>query len=161
MSLERVITNFLNNTECSFNLPASSKLLLDLENTIGLIPKELTIILTFFNGENASNITPANNLAFFLNIEDISTYYNMCLEEESNLCLYPESHPIELQKVIFDKHWIPFMNIDGDVYFIDYNPTAYGVKGQIFMINIAQGMDYYEIVENSLKLLLTKLAHNK
>ena len=132
-----------------FNPPASDSDIEKLLSSIPEMPVELVTVLKCFNGEIHSG-TPVFGEAFFMSSHTIIEHQKMFNEfefEEDENYLFEDNDPEYCEKirnVLYDQRWIPFMDLDGIVSFMDLNPTTSGVKGQIFSMDIGGGGYFVE-----------------
>ncbi len=131
-----------------------------LRKVFGSIPRDLHLLLGQFNGENQQKWEPVNGRAFFMSVDEIIEAYELLVTADGEAPAFPESYPKEVRPYLYSQKWIPFMEYDGDIFFMDMNPTQFGRFGQIFLINVAQGCDTCEFVSNSLyELIEARINH--
>lgn len=147
MNIEHRLEQFYKTHKKVLNPPISDNEKAYLLKYIPNLPELLLNILSVFNGE-IQKAEPANGQAFFMSATDIIEHYQMFSDELDSFSEvhYLEDHPIEIQQTVMDKRWFPLMSYDGDVYFMDMNPTQHGKPEQVFLINVSQGCDLFELV---------------
>lgn len=151
MTIQHHLQHFYDSHQHMLNPPMSDAERAYLLLNIPHVPRLILEVLAVFNGEKQRS-EPSNGNAFFMSSRHIVNSYHMfcgeldTLTDEEMEVHDPNDHPIEVQQKLMDTLWFPFMDYDGDVYFMDMNPTKYGTREQVLLINIAQGCDVFEVV---------------